>query len=196
MPTGAKVFVNDRATTTAGADRQFVSHGLEQGKVYTYRVRVEYQLNGEMVVKNKVANLTMGNDISLNFGNTLVASDGEEEEEEEGSSTRVADSNQDDDEDEDEDGSATKLTLHVPADARVTLAGSVTKQTGSERSFLSTHLASGQTWENYTVEVAVDRNGQTQTQQQLITLRGGESHELAFDFDELSLTGPKLAAAN
>jgi uncharacterized protein (TIGR03000 family) len=81
----------------------------------------------------------------------------------------------------------TKLTLRVPADAKVTLAGSETKQSGEVREFSTTKLAPGQSWDNYTVSVAVVRDGQTVEQERTLTLVGGKSQELSFDFDGMQI---------
>ncbi|GIW93125.1 MAG: hypothetical protein KatS3mg110_1166 [Pirellulaceae bacterium] len=84
----------------------------------------------------------------------------------------------------------TVLTLHVPEDARVTLAGHDTSATGQVRVFRSRALAPGQTWENYRVRVSVERDGRTLVKEETLTLRAGEQRELQFDF------GPATAVAS
>jgi uncharacterized protein (TIGR03000 family) len=76
----------------------------------------------------------------------------------------------------------TKLTLRVPAEAKVTLAGIATKQSGDVREFSTDKLASGQAWQNYTIHVEVTRDGKTVAQDRQITLTGGAQQELSFDF--------------
>ena len=49
----------------------------------------------------------------------------------------------------------------MPADAKVFLAGNESKSTGANREFVTTKLAAGQSWDNYTVRVELMRNGQT-----------------------------------
>ena len=78
--------------------------------------------------------------------------------------------------------SQTKLTLHVPAEAKVTLAGVATKQTGEVRQFSTSQLAAGQAWQNYTVHVELVRDGKTLTQDRQITLTGGTAQDLSIDF--------------
>ncbi|MCA9239063.1 MAG: TIGR03000 domain-containing protein, partial [Planctomycetales bacterium] len=165
VPDGAVVWVNDSKTKSSGADRQYVSHGLKSGQSYTYRVKVQYERDGKTVTENKVATLTAGGEATLDFGAE--------------SAPAIA---------EDSDTS-TKLTLLVPADAKVTLAGAETRQSGAEREFVTTRLAEGKVWEDYTVRVEVAVNGKTEVQERSINLRGGESQRLAFDFG-----GSKLAA--
>jgi uncharacterized protein (TIGR03000 family) len=84
---------------------------------------------------------------------------------------------------------ATKLTLHVPAEAKVTLAGVTTKQTGEVRQFSTSQLAAGQAWQNYTVHVELVRDGKTLTQDRQITLTGGTAQELSIDFGSSQLAG-------
>ena len=81
----------------------------------------------------------------------------------------------------------TKLTLHVPAEAKVTLAGVATKQGGEVREFSTSKLAAGQAWDNYTVHVEVVRDGKTLTQDKKITLTGGSAQELSIDFGAAQL---------
>jgi uncharacterized protein (TIGR03000 family) len=78
----------------------------------------------------------------------------------------------------------TTLTIHVPADAKVRLAGSDTTSLGATRVFTTGHLAAGKTWEGYRVLVTTNRDGQELTKEKVVTLRGGEALELRFDFSE------------
>jgi uncharacterized protein (TIGR03000 family) len=77
----------------------------------------------------------------------------------------------------------TSLTIHVPADAKITLAGVETKQTGELRQFATTRLAAGQSWDGYKVVVQLDKNGQTLHEERTLKLVGGEAQELTVNFD-------------
>jgi uncharacterized protein (TIGR03000 family) len=72
----------------------------------------------------------------------------------------------------------TQLTLRVPADAKVTLAGVATKQTGEVRQFSTSNLANGQAWQNYQVVVEMTRDGKPVREERTITLVGGQAQEL------------------
>jgi uncharacterized protein (TIGR03000 family) len=78
----------------------------------------------------------------------------------------------------------TRLTLHVPSNAVVTLAGVPTKQTGEVRLYTTTRLASGQVWDDYKVVVSLESNGQTLRQERTIQLTGGQAQELSINFDD------------
>lgn len=80
----------------------------------------------------------------------------------------------------------TRLTLRVPAEAKVTLAGVETKQSGEVRQFATSKLASGQTWDGYKVVVEMTRDGKTLRQERTVTLTGGTDQELAVNFDSNS----------
>ncbi len=77
----------------------------------------------------------------------------------------------------------TMITVNVPADAELTLAGSKTISKGARRKFTTKQLAEGQIWSGYTIVASLERNGQTLTKEQTIDLRGGESRQLTFDFE-------------
>ena len=157
--------VNGRLTQSTGNERHYVSRGLERGKEYRYEVQAEMDRQGEVVQETKVMRLRAGQNVSIAF-------------------------------DFDDDGSApivrglvtTKLTVNVPDDARIKLAGSETSSTGEVRTFTTSKLAEGAKWENYRIEVTVNQNGQTLTREKLITLVGGESQTLSFDMNATELS--------
>src|SRR5260221_409257 len=74
VPADAKVYVNGRATTSIGGDRQYVSRGLENGQRYSYEVRAEVVRDGKTVTETKVAQLTAGSQASLMFSLAAPAS--------------------------------------------------------------------------------------------------------------------------
>ncbi len=158
LPTDAVVFVNDRPTTSTGAERTYVSRGLTGGRTYAYQLRVEFTLDGEKVVENKLVRLHAGDAVELSFGagEQLAA----------------------------EQPADTDVTLHVPAEATVTLAGAATHQTGETRTFATNALTAGQEWDGYVVRVELERDGQTLVEEKTLTVVGGESYELSFDFAE------------
>ena len=77
----------------------------------------------------------------------------------------------------------TRLTLHVPAEAKVTLAGVETKQTGEVRQFATSRLVSGQIWDDYKVVIELNRDGKTVREERTLQLTGGQDQELAVNFD-------------
>jgi uncharacterized protein (TIGR03000 family) len=169
VPNEAKIFVNGNATRSSGAARQYISRGLTAGRQYTYELRAEMDIAGQTVSDTQVVQLTAGERTQVAFNLAAKA------EQNASKSTR------------------TKLTLNVPADAQVFLAGQETKSTGERREFVSSKVAGGGKWDNYTIRVVANVNGQAQEKEQTIKLIPGEDQELTIDFDaaEVALTASR-----
>ena len=75
----------------------------------------------------------------------------------------------------------TTLILNVPADAKVTLGGAETQQTGTVREFSTERLNAGDKWENYTIRVEATIDGQVRVAEKTVTVNAGDYQELAFD---------------
>ncbi len=154
VPQEARIFVNGAATRSEGSKRQYVSRNLSPGYAYTYEVRAEMDVDGQLVQQTKTVKVKAGQQHDLVF-NFDVAPAPE-----------------------------TVLTLHVPEDARVFLAGNEARGTGEVRTFRTTKLADGQSWNDYTVRVLVNRDGTELSKEERITLNAGDSRELKINFDE------------
>ncbi len=172
VPAEAKVFVNGAETTSTGAQRQFVSRGLQAGNKYAYEIRAEFTRDGQTVTETKTINIGPGQQASLAFNmdsskDAPVAA---------GSKTK------------------TKLTLHVPADAKVSLSGHETTSNGDVREFTTTKLAPGADWKDYTVRVTANVDGREVSKEETITLIGGEDKDLTFDFNSNTVASTAAAA--
>ena len=154
VPADAKIFVNGTKTNTLGSQRRYVSTGLMSGQTYSYEVQAVFERDGKEQAVTKNVSLTAGSEVQLAF---------------EFPATEQAE---------------TVLTIHVPADAKVTLAGHDTDKLGATRVFTTARLATGQVWDGYQIQVTMNRDGQEVTKEKTVTLRGGESLELSFDFNE------------
>jgi uncharacterized protein (TIGR03000 family) len=165
VPADAKVFVNGKETTTPGEERHFISRKLVPGYRYSYRVRAEVTRDGEPVVESKVVEVQAGETARVDFklGGTVAKKK-----------------------------ATTKLTVHVPADAKLYLAGRETRSTGATRTFSTALIDGDGTWENYTIRVVADDDGRMVTKEKTITLHSGEHQEVTFDFDSAT---PALVAA-
>jgi len=67
VPENARVFVNGKETTSTGVQRRFVSRGLQRGFTYTYEIKVEDEVDGEMVTETKTVRVTSGQESKLAF---------------------------------------------------------------------------------------------------------------------------------
>jgi uncharacterized protein (TIGR03000 family) len=159
VPDDAKIYVNGQATSSTGDLRQYISRDLATGYNYTYEVRAEAIRDGRTVEQVKKIDLRAGETARLAFD--LGGNSSAE----------------------------TSLTLHVPSDAKVYLAGNVTKAGGETRVFRTTGLSGGKAWDGYTVRVELERGGRVLTKEETISLKAGQSQELSFDFE-----GDKIAS--
>jgi uncharacterized protein (TIGR03000 family) len=79
-------------------------------------------------------------------------------------------------------GGETVLTLDVPADARVYVNDTLTRTTGTRRSYASRNLVLGKEY-RYRVKVVSNVDGKDVVKSQVVKMRGGESDLVAFNFD-------------
>jgi uncharacterized protein (TIGR03000 family) len=172
VPLEAKVYVNGLATSSRGSLRRYVSNGLQPGYSYSYELRAEMVQDGRVLSETKSVKLEAGQSSTIDF----AFADRNEPNE------RVAAA-----------GLRTSLTVRVPADARVYLSGNETSSFGVVRHFSTTRLAEGDQWLDYEIKVEVDRDGQTLSREQTVSLAAGDARELTIDFDgpELALTARK-----
>jgi uncharacterized protein (TIGR03000 family) len=153
VPAEAKVFVNGVATRSMGANRRYVSRGLEQGNRYTYEVRAEVVRGGQTVQETQTVQLEAGKAAALAFKLDAASNP------------------------------LTSLTVNVPEDAKVYLSGSETTSKGTTRVFKTNKLESGAVWSNYTIRASVTRDGRTVDMEKQVSLNAGESKSVTFDFD-------------
>lgn len=168
----ARVTVNGHETTSDGMVRQFMSRGLKDGYLYSYEVVVTYDVEGENRTDKRTIKLRPGEMERLVFDQTDAVSNEEGDEEEDQLSVVEPASPE------------TVVQLHVPAEAKVVLAGNETKGSGAVRTFRTTQLAAGQKWENYTVRVLLESNGRQLSQERTINVAAGDTVELNFEFDD------------
>ena len=165
VPTGAKIFINDRATSSTGDERLYVSRGLRSGATYRYVVRAEVMQDGKKVDKEETVRLQPGQNANLEFNFTEEVAKTPE-------STDVS-----------AKPVATTLLVNVPAKAKVFLSGAATDATGSSRQYVTHRLAEGQSWDNYLVRAEIERDGRKISRVPRVSIDGGETRQLNFDFD-------------
>jgi len=121
---------------------------------YLYKVRAEINRDGRLVSQTRIVRVRAGEATNVDFD---LEPAGEVQ---------------------------TALTLHVPQDATVVLAGEETTATGTVRTYRTAALDARQTWSGYTVQVSVVRNGRQVSEEKTIDLVGGQQTSLAFTFDD------------
>ena len=152
VPLDAKVYINDRLTTTEGEERGYVSRNLKPDRDYHYQVKAVVERDGQAIVRTELVSARTGaiKTVAMDF----------------------------------ESQPTTSLAIEVPHDARVKLCGKETSATGRIRHFATSKLAEGMTWKGYTIEVSVERDGETITSEKTLDLLAGDSHSLKFEFDD------------
>ena len=161
VPESAKVYVNDRLTTSTGEVRQFVSRGLEAGRSYRFEVRAELNDNGKIVTDTQSIVVRAGAQENVRF---------------EMQAAPKADAKVD-----------TAVVLNVPENAEVTLAGNQTQVKGTTRVFKTSQLKAGDVWDEYVIQVKVGEQVKTQS----IRLIAGDKLELSFEFDDANRLAAK-----
>lgn len=159
----AVVTVNGLPTKSAGPIRQFMSNGLKEGFVYSYEVKVSYP--GSDAVDSKTIKLRAGSAERLVFSKPAN---------EDKTVQRTA-------------APETIVTLHVPENAKVVLAGNETQGDGAVRTFRTRQLAEGQNWSDYTIRVTATVRGTSVTKVKSIDLKAGDHQDLVFDFETESV---------
>lgn len=177
VPADSTVTVNDHPTTSEGSIRQFMSEGLQAGFVYTYVVKVTYEQDGEQKTEQKEVKLRAGEAKELSFeSNADQVKAVQDDSSVQPVSLQTAASATADDE------TVTVVRLHVPDQAKVTLAGNPTASQGAVRTFRTSSLKAGERWTAYTVRVVTEVNGQEVAQERTIDVEAGSVNELTFDF--------------
>lgn len=168
VPAGTKIMVNGLETTSGGEVRRYISRGLESGYTYNYEVQAVITRDGKEVTETKSARVRAGESVAMDFDFSDSSELNAQKEEAK---------------------PATKLTLIVPADAKVFLAGRETKSKGRVREFTTTKL-SGE-WADYPIRVEFTQDGDTMVKEEMVSLHVGDAQELRFDFEPA-----KIAQAN
>lgn len=153
VPADARVFVNGKLTTSQGLSRQYVSRNLQDGFNYTYEVKAQVVRGGEVVEETRTVDLRAGEVSKLAFDFAPAKS------------------------------VETALTVKVPADAKVYLAGNPTASTGEVRVYRTSSLKEGSGWNDYIVKVEINRGGRTLVKEEVVNLAAGDTKEISFDFE-------------
>jgi uncharacterized protein (TIGR03000 family) len=154
VPADAKIFVNDRETSSTGNEREFISRDLQVGARYNYNVRAVLA-DGKTLTKS--VQLAAGQTARLDFSDA----------------TAVAASND----------TRTTLIVRVPEDAKLFLAGHEMKATGTVREFSTSKLPAGGEWNTYAIRAVVDRNGHQEVREETVSIKAGESREVTINFE-------------
>lgn len=153
VPEDSKVFVNGKPTKATGGVRNFVARRLVPGKSYPFEVKVVWNQDGREQTRTEYLTAVAGDRRELAVDFTK------------------------------EPEVMTTLSVRVPTDAKVILAGTPSQQTGDVRVFSTSALKSGESWDNYKIVVEVERNGQVVTEEKTLKVVAGETYQINFDLN-------------
>ena len=178
----ATLLVNGIETRLTGDVRHFFTTGLAGDKRYSYELTVR---GAGGVEQTKTVWLEAGQQQIVSFDGgpaptggppaTAVATAPA------GAAREAATEARDEAANESPNEVTTSLTLRVPEDARVWIAGRPTARTGVVRHFSTRSLAAGQVWEDYEVRVVTSVDGHEEEVVRKLTLTAGRTLELAID---------------
>lgn len=164
VPESAVLLINGQRTSLTGSVREFLASGLAEDGRHEYEVTMLVEDGATRREVTKTVWLAAGTEQTLAFDRTQAAD----------ASPVVASGGQ---------AVTTNLTLTVPAEAEVWIAGQRTSPRGAVRQFSTTDLAPGQTWSGYEIRVVTIAGGVERATVRTVSLTGGESVELAIDPD-------------
>jgi len=175
VPEEAKVFINDHPTTTPGSQRVFVSPGLLPGHRYPYEIRAERVLDGNTQQQVRRATLEAGQmaEVWFDFGTATAKPQVPTPAVRPELPTVQHDA-----------PTITRLTVWVPADARVILRGREIPGSGPMRTFATARLEIDDPPVRCTVRATIERDGRPLSREKTIEFRAGSSYEVRFDFGE------------
>ena len=158
MPAGAALFVNDRQVELAPS---FLTPELKAGEVGEYDFRVEVPRGGKVVTRTSRVTLRAGSVVRLAYEDMAFAG-----EREKGSAENVA--------------ASTRITVRLPADARLYVHGKFCPLTSSSRSFVTAKLEPGTKY-FYTLRAELVRDGRKLSESRQVTFKAGERVTVHFN---------------
>lgn len=153
VPAEARIYVNDKRTTSTGEFREFVARKLVPGKAYTFPVKAVIERDGQVIERQEIVSVRGGEEASVAFNFEMPAE------------------------------RFTAIEVNLPENAKLTLAGNDSNRTGSKRVFSTRQLQEGESWDDYKIVATIEKDGETITQEKTLTVVAGEVYKVNFDFD-------------
>ncbi len=80
-------------------------------------------------------------------------------------------------------GAETILTVRLPAESKFYVNDRATLSSGEEREFIARRLVFGKTY-TFEVKAVLEKDGKTEERTEIVSIRGGDNREIAFDFSK------------
>jgi uncharacterized protein (TIGR03000 family) len=154
-PAGVQLSVEDRDLPRTVGEQAFRTPELEPGYAYTYTFKARVVREGKTVSYTKQVRVRAGESATADF--TKLATEGKD---------------------------AAKITVKLPADARLYVDGTLCPLTSELRTFTTPELDAGQKY-YYTLKAEVVRGGETRTSRKRVIVEAGK--DVTVEFTDLPL---------
>jgi len=154
-PADVQLSVEDRDLPRTAGEQAFRTPELKPGYVYTYNFKARVVRDGKTVAYTKQVKVRAGESATADF--TKLAAEGKD---------------------------SARITVKLPADARLYVDGRLCPLTSDTRSFTTPELAADQKY-YYTLKAEVVRGGETRTARKRVIVEAGK--DIAVEFTELPL---------
>jgi uncharacterized protein (TIGR03000 family) len=161
VPESAQLYVDDHRVTQTSATRTFVTPALQPGTTYYYNLRAESVRDGKTVAATKRVTVRAGETTRVAFTDTDTASA----------------------------GVSTRITVRLPANAKLFVDGVAVPTTSGTRTFDTPRLTPGHQY-SYNMRAELVRDGRTRTEDKRVVFTPGEA--VTVDFSDL----PTLTTAS
>jgi uncharacterized protein (TIGR03000 family) len=154
-PVDVQLSVEDRELPRTAGEQAFRTPELRQGYLYTYNFTARVVRDGKTVAYTKQVKVRAGESATADF--TKLAAEGKD---------------------------SARITVKLPADARLYVDGALCPLTSDTRSFTTPELNAGQKY-YYTLKAEVLRGGEAHTARKRVIVEAGK--DVAVEFTELTL---------
>jgi uncharacterized protein (TIGR03000 family) len=158
LPEDAKLFIDGQRSKMTSTRRTFVTPTLEAGERYFYDIQAEVVRDGQVRTETRRVIVAAGQVAKVDFSDLGPAV----------AAAPVAES------------APARLTVRVPADARLYVDGEKVTHTAGARTFETPALPIGQTF-YYTVTAEVDRDGRTLSDTRRVLVEAGKKVSVSIE---------------
>jgi uncharacterized protein (TIGR03000 family) len=154
LPADARLYVDGQLANLTSGTRAFSTPPLEPDRDYSYTITADATRDGETVSQSKRIIVRAGEATRVTF-NELTA----------------------------QKPAPARITVHLPADARLFVNGELAKLTSNTRSFETPRLKPGKEY-TYTLKAELVREGQTRSANRQVVFQAGK--HVTVDFGNLA----------
>jgi uncharacterized protein (TIGR03000 family) len=155
LPASADLFVEGRQLSQTSATRRVVTPNLEAGQTYAYTLKAKMVRDGQTVTATKTISFRAGETARVDFGalETAVA--------------------------EKPAAAPARITVRLPADAKLSIDGVACPLTSGTRSFDTPDLQPGKSYA-YTLKAEIVRDGKARAESRKVMVQAGEKLTVRF----------------